>query len=211
MNIDKLYNYVYLITNIITGIKYIGSRSCDILPEDDIGKIYFSSSSDKLYRAHQKNNPEQYKYEVLSVYKTRKEAFIEEERLHILYDVANNENYLNRSHANYKFNFSAKGKLTVKDKNNNYYQVNLDDSRLKSGELVHMNTGLIAVLKEDGTSFMIRTDDPDYINGKYKTPSHGKGIYKDKNGNIHRVDTTDERVLSGEFISICIGYVMVKD
>ena len=38
---NKQYFYVYLITNIITNIKYIGSRGCKCLPEDDIGKRYF--------------------------------------------------------------------------------------------------------------------------------------------------------------------------
>ena len=42
-------NYVYLITQISTNKKYIGVRSCDIPIEDDLGKIYISSSTDESF------------------------------------------------------------------------------------------------------------------------------------------------------------------
>ena len=45
MNIDKLYNYVYLITNIITGIKYIGSVNSGIIPPKGIYHQAYKSYS----------------------------------------------------------------------------------------------------------------------------------------------------------------------
>jgi hypothetical protein len=49
-------HYVYLIEHIYTGKYYIGSRSTNLAPEDDIGKKYFSSSRDKEFKKDQKLN-----------------------------------------------------------------------------------------------------------------------------------------------------------
>ena len=88
------------------------------MPEDDIGKRYFSSSSDIEFINHQKNYPEQYKYDILSIHDTRKDAFIEEERLHTLYNVAFNTEYKNKCKCqvgeNMRFNMT-----TVYDENKN--------------------------------------------------------------------------------------------
>lgn len=42
----KKYHYVYRITNKVENKHYYGSRSSNVPPIEDIGKKYFSSSSD---------------------------------------------------------------------------------------------------------------------------------------------------------------------
>jgi len=58
------YHYVYRITNILTNKHYYGSRSCNILPKNDLGFKYFSSSKDNDFIIDQKINPQNYKYKI---------------------------------------------------------------------------------------------------------------------------------------------------
>ena len=64
---NKKFHYTYQITEISTNKKYIGVRSSKILPENDLGKIYFSSSQDKEFIKNQRINPSNYKYEILKI------------------------------------------------------------------------------------------------------------------------------------------------
>lgn len=87
---DKAYNYVYEITY-SDGRKYIGLRSCNCPIEED---NYLGSGfhiPEELVGTEVKT--------VLSTHKTREEAALEEIRLHALYDVRNNINYLNQCNA----------------------------------------------------------------------------------------------------------------
>ena len=56
------FHYVYRITNVEKNKYYYGSRSSNILPSEDIGIKYFSSSSDKIFVQDQKENPQNYMY-----------------------------------------------------------------------------------------------------------------------------------------------------
>jgi hypothetical protein len=121
-----MFHYVYQITNKINGKIYIGSRTSNIEPANDLGKKYFSSSKDKEFQKEQRENPENFIYEVLSIYNNKDDMLNEEIRLHNLYDVGKNPNYYNKSKQTSK-NFSTSGRLNVKDKNGNvdeYRKVN---------------------------------------------------------------------------------------
>ena len=91
-------HYVYLITELLTNMKYIGLRSCNTLPHLDLGIKYFSSSTNKEFIKNQKLNKKlklsNYKYEILSIHNTRKEAINEEITLHELYDVDKTQNII---------------------------------------------------------------------------------------------------------------------
>ena len=73
--------YVYKITNLTNNMYYIGSRQSNCDPKDDLGIKYFSSSSNKNFITEQRKNPGGFKYEILSVHKSRMEAFEEEARI----------------------------------------------------------------------------------------------------------------------------------
>ena len=90
------HNYTYQITNTLTSRYYIGVRSCNILPIDDIGKIYFSSSSDANFMAEQKETS-YFTYEILGEFSSREEAVQHEVFLHMFYDVGANPSCYNKA------------------------------------------------------------------------------------------------------------------
>lgn len=97
MNTEQVYHYVYRITNVIENKHYYGSRKSKILPKEDLGIKYFSSSSDKEFIKDQKDNPQNYVYKVISVYLTPEQAISKEIRLHNKLDVGTNSCFYNRA------------------------------------------------------------------------------------------------------------------
>jgi len=91
------YHYTYRITNIQLSKHYYGTRTSKVHPKLDLGIKYFSSSSDKDFINDQKLNPSNYKYKVIKISKTRKEAIELEIKLHLKFDVGLNENFYNRA------------------------------------------------------------------------------------------------------------------
>ena len=87
------HNYTYLITNTTNGLKYIGVRSCNCLPENDS----YMGSSKYLKEAIKEDSLSNFTKEILSDYPTRKLAVTEEIHLHNLHDVAVNPEYYNKS------------------------------------------------------------------------------------------------------------------
>ena len=76
------YHYVYRITNKILNKHYYGKRSSIIEPKKDLGIIYFSSSTDKIFMEDQKLNSQNYKYKIIKVFELRIEASLYEIMLH---------------------------------------------------------------------------------------------------------------------------------
>lgn len=136
---EKKYNYVYQITNNINGMKYIGSRGTNNEPMEDLKK-YRSSSRNNTLKTELKNHPESFIYEILSLHDTRSESYIEESRLHKLYDVMNNNEFYNMTnHGSNKF--TTCGMVAVRDTFNNTMLVSINDERYLNGELVSVNLG----------------------------------------------------------------------
>jgi hypothetical protein len=79
------------------GRGYIGSRTCDCLPEED---RYFGSFYDKTFNPNNKI--------ILEVFDTREEALDAEIKLHQFYDVARNSHFANQSKQT-STGFSAEG------------------------------------------------------------------------------------------------------
>ncbi len=80
-------------------MEYLGVRSCEVEPEDDLGFHYFSSSTDDLFLEDQEVNPDDYLYDIIGIFDTRKEASKHEMELHNRYDVAVNKMFYNKSKA----------------------------------------------------------------------------------------------------------------
>ena len=91
------YHYVYRITNTKLNKHYYGTRTSRIKPSKDLGTKYFSSSSDIQFRDDQKNNPQNYKYTIVSEFNSREEALELEVALHIKFDVGVNESFYNKA------------------------------------------------------------------------------------------------------------------
>ena len=189
---SKNYSYVYLITEISTNKKYIGVRSRDINPENDLGKTYFSSSTNKDFINRQKSCKEDYLYEVLSIFKTRKEANEEEIRLHDLYNVGINEKFYNKAKS--KSNgFDTSGKIVVKDENNNTMLVPVNDPRYLSGELISTIKNKVVVKNKNDNIFQVDKNDPRYLSKELVSINKSKVAVKDKDGNTFQCDINDSR------------------
>lgn len=88
-------HYVYRITNTKLNKHYYGTRTTGISPRKDLGIKYFSSSSDTQFREDQKNNPQHYKYTIVSEFDSREAAMRLEIKLHDKFDVGINESFYN--------------------------------------------------------------------------------------------------------------------
>lgn len=93
---NKIF-YTYRITNIVENKHYYGFRGTLLNPEDDIGVVYFSSSSNKNFIKEQKEYPERYKYKI--IIKTRIKSIAQrfEIKLHKYFKVGTNDNFYNRA------------------------------------------------------------------------------------------------------------------
>lgn len=91
-----MYHYVYRITNTQLNKHYYGSRTSKILPKEDLGIHYFSSSTDKDFIKEQICNKNNFKYKVIKVFNNRADANMLEVILHKKLNVAVNDSFYNR-------------------------------------------------------------------------------------------------------------------
>lgn len=92
--------YVYRISNLVEKKHYYGFRICKTQdPKDDIGKRYFSSSTDKEFLIDQKLNPQNYRYKVVAKFDNKVAAALREVKLHKKFNVRTNPNFYNRTNA----------------------------------------------------------------------------------------------------------------
>lgn len=201
---NKKHHYVYLITELSTNKKYIGSRSCDNNPNFDLGHKYYSSSKNKMFIKNQKDHRDNYSYNILSIHQTREDAINEEIRLHNLYEVNHNPDFYNRSKQT-ATGFDVSGKMIAVDKDNTIFHISVDDERIKTGELQHYTTGKVAVKDKDGNTFLVDKNDDRYLSGELVGHAKGNVVVRDKNNNILCVSINDERYLRGELIHVNSG------
>lgn len=201
-------NYVYNITEINTGIQYIGSRSCDIPIQSDIGIRYKSSSTNKEFINNQNINPNNYIYTIMSIHNTRHEADIEERRLHIHYNVISSKLFYNKAIGGFKY---ICGMTAVKDQYNNKYYVSCDDPRVLSGTLVGINKGKVVVKDIHNNISQVDITNHDYVNGILKHISVGRVTVKDPLNYTLSVFVNDPLYKSGYYKFICTGKFNVKD
>lgn len=99
-----MYHYTYIITNITdsitTGKYYIGVRSCDCDPIED---IYYLGSSKYLSEDIDRLGKDKFKKNIICVFDNRQDAMLHEIELHHKFDVGNNQLFYN------KINSSSEG------------------------------------------------------------------------------------------------------
>lgn len=203
------YNYVYQITEISTGRKYIGTRSSTLEPNVDIRK-YQSSSYDKNFKRNQKSNKLNYHYEVLSYHQTRQEATNEECLLHRKYNVDVNPEYFNKS-IQLSGDAYDIGFTNVVDERGNIVRVSTQDDRFINGELTSTAKRQLTVQDDSGNKFRVSNTDPRWLSGELKSIHKGMLTAKDKNGNTFRVSKTDSRLATGEIVNHTKGKTTVVD
>ena len=70
----------------------------------------------------------------------------------------------------------TKGKAVVKDKYGNTFQVDINDTRLKSGELTGHTKGMVPVKDKYGNNFQVPVNDRRYLSGSLVHISVGKTL-----------------------------------
>lgn len=85
--------YVYRITDVENNMHYYGSRQSELDPNDDIGVKYFSSSS--LLQEEIRFRPMDFHYKVVFKCKSRSDAYRLERKLHLKFNVSQNESFYN--------------------------------------------------------------------------------------------------------------------
>lgn len=205
------FHYLYRITNLVEQKHYYGIRtSKDILPQDDLGVKYFSSSTDKEFISNQKEHPENYRYKVIIITDLRKEVGKLEMKIHKKFNVGDNPKFYNRIIQS-SFGLDLTGKVVVKDEFGNISQISNNDPRFLSGELEAITKGRVTVKDCDGNIHRVSVNDPKYLSGELQHVLKGKVVTKDNDGNNYSVSINDPRYLSGELKSVAKGRVTVKD
>ena len=136
------YHYLYRITNLVEQKHYYGIRtSRNILPHQDLGVKYFSSSLDKEFIKDQKEHPENYRYKVIIVADSRKRVVELEIKIHNKFNVGVNPKFYNKT-IQTSSGFDVSGKATYKDKDGKLFNVSVNDPRIGTGELQSMGKGM---------------------------------------------------------------------
>ena len=173
------YYYTYRITNIKLNKHYYGARSSIIAPQEDIGIYYFSSSKDKDFIKDQKNKPENYKYKVVSVHDSRKEAMGYEIKLHNRLNVAVNENFYNRTKS------SSTGFDRTGCRAPNFGKTHSEETKLKMSESGKMDwlekrNGIITGMTNKKHSESTKKLMSEKAKGKAKSEEHKQNMKKPK-------------------------------
>lgn len=90
------YHYVYRITHLPTQKHYYGKRSSEVLPQDDLGKCYFSSSK-ALTKLIRSEGISAFRFKVIRIFAEEKDAYLLEVRLHHKFKVNENPCFFNLS------------------------------------------------------------------------------------------------------------------
>lgn len=160
------YFYFYKITNNINNHFYYGVHCTNNLNDNYMG------SGKRLQYAIKKYGLENFSKEILKYFNSKEEAFEYEEQI-VNEDLVNDTNCYNLTNGGHGSWLHNKGKVTVKDKFGNTFDVNKDDPRYISGELVFIHKGTTTVKDKDGNCFRIKIDDPRYISGELVSVNAG--------------------------------------
>ncbi len=223
---------VYQITNKLNEMIYIG---CHIT--NNINDNYMGSGTN-IKKAIKEFGKENFTKEILYVFDNEQEMLDKENELVNRQFIADNKTYNIIIGGGGFFPIDC---VTVKDKNNNIFNVNINDPRYLSGELVSINKGKIVVkdknnnhiqinvnelntddytylrkgkvtvIDRNNKSFSVDVNDPRYLSKELKSVSTDFIMVKDKNNNIIRTKVNDPKYISGEFVSVNKDKIIVKD
>lgn len=181
------YNYVYQITEISTGMKYIGSRGTTKSNALADLKSYQSSSTNKVFKQQQKDNPLNFNYTILSFHNTRRAATVQESYLHAKYNVKDNPIYYNKVNQRIS-GFCTDGYTTVYNGISNIF---VSVHSIERQIYPHINKDKLVVyscnLKHHVQIYTSEYNSKDYI-----TPFHNKVPVKYNGYNI-LIDKNDHR------------------
>ena len=183
--IYKKYHYTYWITNIKEEKYYIGVRSCNTPPLQDLGIKYFGSKYkdgklDRGFIHHQKINQLNFEYRIIGIFPTREISLLNEIEIHEIYDIAKNSRFYNGSkQTSIKFNTSGT-ELSEETK------IKCRVANLGKGKIIQQFTTEYILIKEGTINIFIGDNIIKRLiynccNGKQKTHQGFIWKYKDDN------------------------------
>jgi len=163
---QKIYYYIYQITNKLNGKIYIGVHKT--LDMDD----GYMGSGKLLKYAIKKYGIENFEKTILKHFKSEQEMFKEEVEIVT-------EDFIKRKDV---YNIAiggcggciSKGLVTVKDADGSIFVVSKTDPRYLSGALVGVTRGMATVKDGCGNTFNVSKTDPRYLSGELKVIWDGK-------------------------------------
>ena len=203
---NNLHHYVYRITNLITNKHYYGSRTSKLTPINDLGKIYFSSSSNKDFILDQKLNNQNYKYVIVRIFSNRTEALSFEIYLHNKFDVGRNVKFYNKSQqTSTGFLYGSLGKTkdkNIRNKTINEFGDTLYSLSAKKGSITKQNTILdnglnihqVAAKKYKERLDIIKDGETMSTRDKLKQPKKDKTNYQQESEHINIYNNFDELI-----------------
>ena len=199
-----MYHCVYCITEISSNMQYIGSHTSHILPHDDIGINYFSSSTNHDFIQSQKDHPHNYIYKILSTHDNYADALKEEARLHHLYNVDISHLYYNKVKANPYFDVhNMIAVIRRDDPLRTIIWVDRNDKDVLNGTLVGCNYGTVTV-RNIITGLYEKINKDEYDPSIHEYNMSGKMVGYNNNGDIEVSSKHD-------LVSIHKGTVNIKD
>ena len=177
---DNKYYYFYVITHSKSGKKYFGVHSTHKLDDG------YAGSGKALRKEMKYNNIDEYHKDIIKFFKTSDEMYAYE-KAHVTKEIALNNNFYNlHSGGDESWDFTI-GKTCVKNKDGKHMLVDVNDPRIKSGELVSNMKGLVHVIDNNEQHLTITTEEYYKNKNLYKAHTAGKVVAK-VNGKTMWVD-----------------------
>ncbi len=191
MRKELKYHYFYKITNNLNGHFYYGVHNTDNLNDGYMG------SGRRLHYAYKKYGSENFTKDILKYFNSSKEAFEYEAEV-VNEDLIKDDNCYNIKQGG--DGWQTIGLITVKDKDGNCFDVQKDDPRYLSGELVGVTKGYSPYRNKitgEIKYFNINEVDKNIYEGITKN----RLFVKDKYNNTYFIYNDDPRYLSGELVN----------
>ena len=227
---SKMYHYLYKITNLTNNKYYYGVHSTENLNDGYMG------SGKIIKQSVKKHGKENFKKEILEYFDTVEQMYQREAEV-VNENTIQDPNCYNITLGGH--GLSKRGFCYVEDREGNRHLVSKNDPglkngayfklilyrdkdgkaiqttkidpRVKSGELIPINRGLMVAKDKNGNYLKISKDDPRLKTGELVGNTKGKVVVKDKNGNTFSVDKNNPKFLSGEYVHSTKGRITVID
>lgn len=163
-------HYFYKITNNINGKFYYGVHNTN--NEND----GYMGSGIAIRNAYKKYGIENFTKEIIRYFETSEEVF-EYERNFVTEELVNDSMCYNMKTGGDGWcnQYVKRNKVVVTD-GTSVMQVNKDDERYKSGELVSVVKGMVNVRDKDGNTFKVPTTDERYLSGELVSANKGRKL-----------------------------------
>lgn len=191
------YHYCYKITNLVNGHFYYGIHSTNNLNDSYMGSGKVLRTAMNIY------GRENFKKEIVQMFRTREEASEYEHR------IVTDE--LVRSHACYNVKIGGDsgeyfGTRMARDAaSGEFKRCYEDDDRLRTGEFVYATKGMVNAKTQNGKYAMVPVQEYYSHKEQYKTPMAGYVTCKNSEGETRSLPQGDPRLLSGEFVPLWKG------